>query len=453
MSHTAKPIVLDIAAFVAGLRYDRLPGSTVRAVKNLLLDSLGCALGALDCAPGRIVALGLPVPGDGATGATVIGRRRSTAEGATMMNGTLLRYLDFMDVYWAKDVCHPSENIPPALACVEEAGGSGRDLIEAILTGFEVQIRLADAFSFMDRGFHHVSAAGFVVPFIAGKAWGQPAETMAHGSVLGGARHLTLLALSRGRLSMAKAIGYAMNGAEAITMARFAGAGMTGPLSTYEWLFRMPGSEVHPIALDYDRFGIERVSLKQYPVQFNLQAPVVAAIRLHERLRGRLGEIKQVAVMVKEETLGRTADAAKFAPADRETADHSLPACVAMALLDGTITVAQFEDGRYRDADVAALIGKTTAMAGPGFEQRFPHARPGEVHVTLADGSRHEAIEETALGDPDRPFDQATLHGKFLGLAEPFLGRDKAWRVVERVETLETLAELKTLTELLTNEG
>lgn len=450
MSNVAKPIALEIAEFVAGLRHDRLPGSTVRAVKHLLLDSLGCALGALEAAPARLIAPAVPADG----GATVIGHgRRSSAEGAAMVNGTLLRYLDFMDVYWAKDVCHPSENIPPALACVEEAGGGGRELIAAILAGYEVQLRLCDAFSFMDRGFHHVSAAGFVVPFIAGKAWRQPAEAMAHGSVLGGARHLTLLALSRGRLSMAKAVGYAMNGAESITMARLAGAGMTGPLSTYEWLFRMPGSEVLPLALDYDSFGIERVSLKQFPVQFNLQAPVVAAIRLHQALRGRIGDIDRVAVMVKQETLGRTADAAKFAPSDRETADHSLPACVAMALLDGTVTVAQFEAGRYRDADVVALIGKIEAMAGADFEARFPHGRPGEVRVTLADGSRHEALEETAFGDPERPFDDAALHAKFLGLAEPVLGRDRAWRVVELVDALETLPELAPLTGILSQNG
>jgi 2-methylcitrate dehydratase len=441
------PIAVQLAVFADGLRYDRLPSEVIMAVKRLLVDSLGCALGAFNSEPLKLVTPIAPSLGTSQKGATLFGQgRRSTAEGASIVNGTLLRYLDFMDVYWAKDVCHPSENIPPALACVEEANGSGRDLIEAVLTGYEVQLRLCDAFSFENLGFHHVSAAGFVVPFIAGKAWHQPPAIMAHGSVLGGVRHMTLQALSRGKLSMAKAIGYAMNGAESITMARLAGAGLTGPLSTYEWLFKMGSPAVFPtLALDLDSFNIERVSLKQYPVQFNLQAPVVAAIRLHRDLRDRLGDIRRIVVMVKQESLARTAQPEKFHPTDRETADHSLPACVAMALLDGRLTPAQFEAERFSDQDVIALISKTEAMVGPGFEERFPHGRPGAVEVYLSDGSRHEAVEESAFGDSDRPLDQAALHEKFLSLATPKVGQARAWRIVEIVNSLETLSNLNPL--------
>jgi 2-methylcitrate dehydratase len=441
------PIALQLAEFVDGIRYDRLPTSVIQAVKRLLIDSLGCAIAALDAEPLKLIAPIAPILAESAPGASLLGQgRRSTAEGAGAINGALLRYLDFMDVYWAKDVCHPSENIPPALACVEEAGGSGRDLIEAILSGYEVQLRLCDAFSFEKLGFHHGSAAGFVVPYVAGKAWHQSVATMAQGSVLSGSRHMTLLSLSRGKLSMAKAIGYAMNSAEAITMARLAGGGMTGPLSTYEWLFKLGAGDVAPtLALDHDSFRIEHVSLKQYPVQFNLQAPVVAAIRLHHELRDRLGDIDRIVAMVKQESLKRTAEPEKFHPADRETADHSLPACVAMGLLDGRMTPAQFEANRFLDNDVVALMGKTEAMVGPGFEERFPHGRPGAVRVHLKDGSRFEALEERAFGDPERPFDESALHEKFMSLVEPKFGFARAWRIIEIVNRLETLPDLKPL--------
>ncbi len=457
------PIAVQLAEFVDGIRYERLPASTVTAVKRLLLDSLGCALGALGAEPPRLVAPLAPAIDAAQPGASLIGQsRRSSAEGATVVNGTLLRYLDFMDVYWAKDVCHPSENIPPALACVEEANGSGRDLIETILAGYEVQLRLCDSVSFEALGFHHVSAAGFVVPFVAGKAWKQPVAVMAQASVLGGVRHMTLHALSRGKLSMAKAIGYAMNGAEAIAMARLAAAGLTGPLTAYEWLYKMRDTAHVPekwapvfregqapnknsLQLGHDSFRIERVSLKQYPVQFNLQAPVAAAIRLHRELRDRVADIARVVVRVKEETLKRTAEPEKFKPADRETADHSLPACVAMALLDGRLGIDQFESGRYRDADVMALIGKTEAAVGPGFAERFPHGRPGAVEVHLGDGSRCEALEPTAVGDPDTPLDDAALQAKFMSLAEPKLGHARAHRLIDLIGALETLPDLTPL--------
>ncbi|WP_426959562.1 MmgE/PrpD family protein [Muricoccus radiodurans] len=448
----APPLSRRAAEFVAAISLDRLPDRTVHAAKRLILDTLGCALGAADAPPVRMLEAILPPPAPPGARCLVTGRR-TTAEGAAGVNGALVRYLDFMDVYWSRDICHPSENIPAALACVEEAGGNGRTLIEAVVAGFEVQIRLCDAFSFQDRGFHHVSAAGFVVPLVAGKAWGQSAAAMAHGSVLGGMRHLTLGVISHGKLSMGKAIGYPLNGAEAITAARLAGAGFTGPLEAYEWLFRKtagPDENPDSLALDFDRWRIEGVSLKSFPVQYALQAPVAAAIRLHPALRGRLEEVASIRARVLPDTLKRAADPAKFHPTDRETADHSLPSCIAMALLDGALTEHQFEAGRFRDPDVMRLTALVEPVADPDFIRRLPAGRPGAVEVLLRNGERLEAVEEVPLGDHSRPMDDDTLRAKFRALAEPVVGADRAARIIAFVEALETQPSLDPLLDLCT---
>ncbi|MFC7736924.1 MmgE/PrpD family protein [Roseomonas sp. GCM10028921] len=444
------PLSAQIADFVAAISLGNLPDSTVHAVKRLVLDTLGCAIGAVGAEPVRMLEAILPPPRE--RGARCIGSgRRSTAEGAAGVNGALVRYLDFMDVYWSRDICHPAENISVALACVEEAGGDGRALIEAIVAGYEVQIRLCNAFSFQDRGFHHVSAAGFVVPFVAGKAWGQSADAMAHGSALGGIRHLTLGVLSHGKLSMAKAIGYPANAAEAITAARLAGAGFTGPLEAYEWLFsRTAGREEDPaaFALDLDRWRLEEVSLKQFPVQYALQAPVAAAIRLHGALQGRLEEVTAIRARVRPETLARAADPEKFRPTDRETADHSLPSCIAMALCDGVLTKHQFEAARFRDPDVMRLTALVEPIGDDGFERHFPTGRPGAVEVVLRTGERLEAVEEVPLGDRSRPMDDASVQAKFLALAKPVIGADRAARLIALVENLESQPRLDPLLDL-----
>lgn len=446
------PLARRIAGFVDGIRYDRLPASTVAMVKRLTLDTLGCALGALDAEPVRLLAATVAAASPGGPAARCLGSgRRCTAEGAAAINGAMVRYLDFMDVYWSRDVCHPAENIPIALACVEEAGGSGRVLIEAILAGYEVQIRLCDSVSFQARGFHHVSAAGFVVPFVAGKAWGQAAEAMAQGSVLGGMRHLTLGALSKGELSMAKAVGYPLSGSESITAARLAGAGFTGPIEAYEWLYGNVGDrrdDVDGFALDHDGYRIEKVSLKQFPVQYALQAPVEAAIRLHPEVRDRLGEITLIRASVRQENLDRAADPDKFRPANRETADHSLPSCVAMALIDGKLTEGQFDSGRFRDDDVMRLTGLTECPADPDFEARLAGGRPGSVEVVFRDGTSVKAVEEVPLGDHARPMDDDAVRAKFMALAAPALGREKAEGIVAFVATLEHQRSLAPLLDL-----
>ena len=191
-----------LGQFAADISFEKLPASTVLAVKRLVLDTLGCALGAIDSEPARIAETVTPSLGPSERGATIIGSgRRATASGAAFVNGTQVRFLDFLDVYFTKDVYHPSENIPPAIACVEEAGGSGHDLI-GIVVGYEAEARLCDVLSFPAINMRPASAA-IVVPLVAG-AWRQSAAVMAHGCVLGGARHLTLNALLAGDLSMAR---------------------------------------------------------------------------------------------------------------------------------------------------------------------------------------------------------------------------------------------------------
>jgi 2-methylcitrate dehydratase len=455
MMAKAAPLAAQIAGFIDGITYDRLPARTVAAVKRLVLDALGCALGALDAEPvAMLQSLAQDVPA-GLPAATCIGTgRRTTAEGAAAINGALVRYLDFLDVYWSRDVCHPAENIPVALACVEEAGGDGRALIAAIVAGYEVQIRLCDAFSFQDRGFHHVSAAGFVVPFVAGKAWGQAQAIMAHGSVLAGMRNMTLGVLSKGKLSMAKTVGYPMSAAESISAARLAGKGFTGPLSAYEWLFEKTAGKMEDIsafALDHESYRLEQVSLKQFPVQYALQAPVAAAVRLHAGVAGRT--ITSIRARVKQETLARAADPDKFQPQNRETADHSLPSCVAMALLDGELTEAQFAAARFMDADVMHLTGLVEPVADADFDRRFPKGRPGAVDVTFDDGSTISAVEEVPFGDRERPMDDEAVLAKFMGLASHAVGADRAAKIADFISTLETQPSLAPLLAMCVVEG
>ena len=446
-----------LARFAAGIAFDKLPASTVAAVKRLVLDTLGCALGAVDSEPARIAEAVTPSIATTERGATIIGSgRRAAASGAAFVNGTQVRFLDFLDVYFTKDVCHPSENIPPAIACVEEVGGSGRDLIEAIVVGYEAEARLCDVLAFPSINMHPASAAGFVVPLVAGKAWRQSADVMAHGCVLGGARHLTLNSLLAGDLSMAKALAYSLSGAEGITAARLAGQGFTGPLASIEWLFEKvaqtkPGSISLP--LDPSDWRCERASLKRYPVQYALQAPVEAAVELHAKLKGKLDQITGIVATMRPPQLGNIADPSKFKPANRETADHSLPACVAMALADGKLTDHQFEHGRFRDADIVALLGKTKAVGSEDLNQRFPKGRPAVIEVELADGTRHRAETDVPLGDAARPFDDNTVAEKFREQAEPAIGAAGARNVIEVVDRLDTLATLEPLMSALRRQG
>src|SRR5690606_14978888 len=137
-------LLAAVADWAGGIRFERLPREHVLAVKRLVLDTIGCGIGAVGCAPFAMLRPLLPRP-TATESLPVWGTaERTDLAGAILANGVLVRYLDFMDVYWAREICHPSENIPAALACAQAAHASGAKLIEAIVAAYELQVRLAD---------------------------------------------------------------------------------------------------------------------------------------------------------------------------------------------------------------------------------------------------------------------------------------------------------------------
>lgn len=452
-------LIEDIARFTVNVRYADIPDQDRSSIRALVLDTIGCALGAVGCEPARMLQDMLrPASGPGDR-ATLIGSTHSVSlDSAILYNGCLVRYLDYMDVYWARDICHPSENIPVALAAAEAAGCDGRKLMEAIAVAYEVQIRLADAFSLQDMCMHHVSAAGFVVPLLLGKLWDLPADKLAHACALGGFRHLTLAALVEGQLSMAKAVGYPLPASECVLATRLATRGFTGPLLALESLWR--ASHAHHAAdlrealdLAPGTGSVGRVSLKQFPVQFALQAPIEATLTLRAEMHGDPKAVDALQVEVPERVCQSTADPEKFRPANRETADHSLPCCVALAWLDGKVDAGQFDGGRWRDDDVTQLLPRVHVRAAPDLQARCPTGRPARVTVRLRDGTTRTTLVETPLGDARRPMGQADIERKFLAQAVPVLGGERADQIVRLVHHLDDLADVGDLCRALVPAG
>src|SRR6266478_474722 len=138
-------VVEDVGEWVAKLSYEDLPPQTVQKAKRVLLDTLGCALGAVDAAPVRMARQVVELQG-GTPQSTVIGvGSKVSCEQAAFLNGMALRYLDYNDYAALGGAHHCSINVAPALAVAEMQGLTGKDLLLGIIIGYEVQIRLRDA--------------------------------------------------------------------------------------------------------------------------------------------------------------------------------------------------------------------------------------------------------------------------------------------------------------------
>jgi 2-methylcitrate dehydratase len=362
-----------------------------------------------------------------------------------------VRDLDLNDIYVGKEPSHPSENIPAALAVCEEASRSGRDLIETIVTGYEAQLALNDALAFGERGFFSVTIAGFSVPLMAGKAWRMPREQVLEAIGIASVRQFTLLAITRGPISMMKALPYAHNAMDSLFAARLAAAGFTGPANAMDWFI----NEVQPrqpearLDLAPGKFRITQVGLKRFPLQFELQTIAEAGVNLSPKARGRIDAINEITVETYPITIERTASPSRYEPKTRETADHSLPVCLAMALLDGDVTIAQYDRERWRAPDVLALAHKVKVKVSEKLAAGAPRGSGAIVRLAFADGTTAEETVTVADGDARRPMTRAALTHKFNTLAAPVLGDAGAAKVLAMIDRLEELNDIKAFTAAL----
>jgi 2-methylcitrate dehydratase len=444
------------AEFALSIKYEGLPAEVIASAKRVLLDTLGCAFGSVGSEPANIAETTIRKTfGDGNT-ATIIGYPQpATAEGALFVNGVLVRSLDLNDTYIGTEPLHPSEVLPTAIALCEENGRSGRDLIEALVAGYEASMRVNDAISFIERGFHPLCAASYGIPLIAGKIWRLPSEAIANAVGISGARGFTSFVVNSGAISMMKAMGLAATAADGVFATRLAAQGFTGPSGTLEWLASKmkPIKEGFAVDLEPARYRLPRVAFKRFPVQIELQAVAEAGALLSAKTRDRTQDIRSITVETYPGIIERVADPAKFKPQTKGTADHSLPVCLAMAVLDGDVTVAQFEKDRWRAQDVMALVEKTSVKPGEALMAKLPRGRGASVEIAFADGQTLRETVEVPEGDPERPLSRSSLEHKFMNFAVPVVGKAGAERVMSLVDRLEQLRDVRELTQALRGSG
>ena len=160
-----------------------------------------------------------------------------------------------------------------------------------------------------------------------------------------------------------------------------------------------------------------------------------------------IAEIELGSYHVAIEIIGR--DPEKWRPATRETADHSLPYCVAAALLDGTVTVESFDHKRLTDQRVRALMQKVRVIEQEEFIGWYPKAMPTRVTVRTAGGNEYVKQVDYPLGHPRNPLSDREVEEKFRSLAAPLFNRARAGKVIDIVWKLETLKDIGALMPLL----
>src|SRR5438046_681754 len=186
-------------------------------------------------------------------------------------------------------------------------------------------------------------------------------------------------------------------------------------------------------------FHITRMSFKNHACCGHAFAAIDGALALKARMGVAAGEIARVRVGSYRAAL----EVAGIAdPATAAEARFSTPYLVATALTHGSVRLAAFEPARLRDPATRALMRRVEVVLDPGLDAAFPAQGAARVAIESRDGRRGEHRPPTRKGDPDMPLSDAELEHKYLELASPVLGEERARRLLARLWRLESETQL-----------
>jgi 2-methylcitrate dehydratase len=413
----------------------------IHAVERLVLDCAGCALGALDAAPVTAVRAWAKTIGGGGTVPILGTHESSSVLGAALANCTMIRHLDMNDCDWAISPAHPSDNIGACLAVALATDATPTDLLKAILIAYEVQMRsteFAKVSFFRKTGWDHTTFVTLATAAGAGALLGLDPGRLAHALAIAGS-YPTIGELRVGQISMMKAASAGLAATRGIEAAYLAYHGVTGPLEIFEGKRGM--AKLMLGECDWELFTapvgewrLPRTCLKQYPAAYIIHASIDAALALHREHRLTPDAIESVEVAgfgwLIEDMVDGMGGRSRYDIDARETADHSLPYCVAAALLDGEYTHGQLANKRWEDADLRAMLKQVKCVHDADLDGGFPARRPGRVSVRLRDGRTVTKQVDFPKGDPRNPLTDDDLAAIFRHLSAKALSAAQQDRAI-----------------------
>jgi 2-methylcitrate dehydratase len=460
----SQPLANRLADYSCQLRYQDLPAPVVHEVKRRFIDSFATAVGAMD-ADAFAIARRCALRVQGNPGASLLGGGRSSPEWATFVNGLLIRYLDYNDTYLSLEPAHPSDNLAAVLSVGEMARATGPDLITAAVLAYEIQCRLCDAASLRKHGWDHVTYGAISSAIAACKLLRLDAVKTTHAIGMAGVANTALRQTRTGELSMWKGCAFANAARNGVFAALLAAEGMTGPAPIFEGKvgimklltgpFDLPplaGESIDdhsPLTTHHSPdFMMTKTYIKFWPAEYHSQSAIDAALQL----RSEVGDIRQIS-SIDIHTFDAAVDIIanepeKWRPTTRETADHSLPYCTAVALADGDVTSAQFDPKRFTDPALLELVAKVKVHRDPTLTTRYPNGIPNRLTVTLANGRTLTKEVEFPRGHAHNPMTDSEVENKFRLLVEPRYGKEKADRILAACLELEKLKRVNDLMEL-----
>jgi len=434
-------VVEKFAAWAEDYRKIPIPADVQHHAKRAVIDWYAAVLPGAVVAPATLLESALKDELDKGKARLALGRS-ATVRAAALINGTAAHTVEVDDIF-RDGIYHPgAPTIAAALALAQANGASGEQFLRAVIVGYEISTRIGAA---MGRAhykyWHNTGTIGvFGACAASSELLGLDAKRFAHALA-------TVTTFSAGlqqsfRMdSMSKPL-HAGRAAEAgVTAALAAREGVTGSPDVIEgeagfgramgdnpdWnkLFESLGKDFH----------ICRMTFKNHACCGHTFAAIDGALALKAKMGIAVNDIERVSVGTYKAALEVAGYEEPRTPAE---ARFSLKYVVATALTHGNVRLAAFEPARMADSVTRSLLERISVSVDKELDAAFPQQRAARVAFVVRDGRREEFLQPTRVGDPDAPLSDAQLDEKYLELAVPVIGEDKARAMLEKLWKLES---------------
>ena len=445
-----------VAEFVVAADAGDLPDGAAMLLRRNVLDSLGCAIAALDGGTVRLIREQVESVG-GRPKASLIGGGMSTVDQAALFNSVAVRYVDLLDTYLTPGgLCHPADNFGAMLAVAESVGATGADFLLALAVAYEVQCRFSASVPVMAHGLNHALQLAISVAAGAAKLLHLNADQTADAIAIAVADNVSLAAIHSEPVSNWKGISPGITAQRAVYTTALAQRGITGPRGIFEGpngLEQLFGQPID-LRLDDPTLGVVKDTyLKKFCALIHAQAPIETVLTLatdHHISHRDVASIQVEVFQTAYDIAGGGSFGSKDTPATKEQADYNLKYLLAAALIDGQVGPEQLQTERISRPDVQDLLSRIDVRPDEALTARYPRATPVRITVVLHDGRRLSREQDDFEGAAHRPLTWDRTVEKFHWLAEQYANDALRNAIVDTVENLQSVP-ISELTGLLTH--
>jgi 2-methylcitrate dehydratase len=456
-------IARKLAQYVINLRFQDLPSDVINQTRRVVLDTLGCAIGGYDSEASMSIQeliKELSHPEE----ATVFGSGlRTSCLNTALANGAMVRYLDYNDTAFIlqgeiyRTGYHPSEVIPAILALAERQHLSGRDVVTAIVAGYDLSLSFLEGIlgpGMEKKGWNGDTRGAYIMPLIVGKMLGLDEVQMESAVGISASCHavLGILDTPAEEYTMTKNIRFPMMAYSGILAAMLAQKGFTGPTTIIEghdgFVEAIMNGEydVSKLANIRGKFAIRETCIKSIIADFSSHGHLTATLNLVKENDIKPEDVAKVMITTSKRCAEHTGDPVKKYPKNKETADHSSYYLTAIAIIDRQIGPDQFTPEKFQNPKVRELIDKVILKGDPDLDK----ARPAGIsEIVSKQGKKYQCRVDYPRGHARNPMTDEEIIGKFKSMASKYMSDKQTNQIIDTVFALDKLEDVGKLNRLM----